>query len=153
MQRDRVRCAGVANRRLGGEIIACVAILENPGDEQNVARDILSNLGAALMGGLGYAPSADIGSDHAVFQPCHGSAPDIAGENVANPTSLILSAAMMLSWLGERRGVRNLVDSGQAISEAVDRVLADPDGRTRDLGGCVDTDRFGRLVADAVAAS
>jgi len=67
---------------------------------ENMFGDILSDLGAGLMGGLGLAPSADIGLDHAVFQPRHGSAPDIAGQGKANPFAMILSAAMMLDWLG-----------------------------------------------------
>lgn len=66
---------------------------------ENMFGDILSDLGAGLMGGLGLAPSADIGLDHAVFQPRHGSAPDIAGQGKANPFAMILSAAMMLDWL------------------------------------------------------
>ena len=72
---------------------------------ENMFGDILSDLGAGLVGGMGYAPSADIGDTHAVFQPCHGSAPDIAGQGKANPTAMFLSAAMMLDWLGEQHGV------------------------------------------------
>ena len=67
---------------------------------ENMFGDILSDLGAGLMGGLGVAPSADIGLHNAVFQPCHGSAPDIAGMGKANPMAMILSGAMMLDWLG-----------------------------------------------------
>ena len=79
--------------------------------------DILSDLGAGLMGGLGFAPSADIGDEDAVFQPCHGSAPDIAGKGLANPTAMFLSAGMMLEWLGDRHGVntgdtRRVADKG-----------------------------------------
>ena len=73
---------------------------------ENMFGDILSDLGAGLMGGLGVAPSADIGMDHAVFQPCHGSAPDIAERGIANPLAMILSAAMMLDWLGLRHNKR-----------------------------------------------
>jgi 3-isopropylmalate dehydrogenase len=69
---------------------------------ENMFGDILSDLAAALVGGLGVAPSADIGDDHAVFQPCHGTAPDIAGQGIANPIATILSAAMMLEWLASR---------------------------------------------------
>ncbi len=72
---------------------------------ENMFGDILSDLGAALMGGMGMAPSADVGDRHAVFQPCHGTAPDIAGRGVANPTAMFLSAAMMLEWLGELHDV------------------------------------------------
>ncbi len=72
---------------------------------ENMFGDILSDLGAGLMGGMGMAPSADIGERHAVFQPCHGSAPDIVGRGLANPTATFLSAAMMLEWLGDQHGV------------------------------------------------
>ena len=71
---------------------------------ENMFGDILSDLGAALLGGIGLAPSADIGDRHAVFQPCHGSAPDIMGTGKANPVGMFLSAAMMLDWLAERHG-------------------------------------------------
>lgn len=66
---------------------------------ENQFGDILSDLGAAIVGGLGMAPSAEIGDDHALFQPSHGTAPQLAGKNVANPIACILSAAMMLDWL------------------------------------------------------
>jgi 3-isopropylmalate dehydrogenase len=69
---------------------------------ENMFGDILSDLAAGLVGGLGMAPSADIGDHHAVFQPCHGTAPDIAGQGIANPVATILSAAMMLEWLASR---------------------------------------------------
>ena len=88
---------------------AALRMVQRPWDldvlvTENMFGDILSDLGAGLMGGLGFAPSADIGDDHAVFQPCHGTAPDIAGMGRANPTAMFLSAAMMLEWLGERHG-------------------------------------------------
>src|SRR5690606_2421348 len=78
-----------------------LAMVQKPWDfdvlvTENMFGDILSDLGAALIGGMGMAPSADIGDDHAVFQPCHGSAPDIMGTGMANPTAMILSGAMML---------------------------------------------------------
>ena len=69
---------------------------------ENMFGDILSDLAAGLIGGMGMAPSADIGDRHAVFQPAHGTAPDIAGKGIANPIAAILSAAMMLDWLGRR---------------------------------------------------
>src|SRR5499427_9792238 len=71
---------------------------------ENMFGDILSDLTAGLIGGMGMAPSADIGDTHAVFQPCHGTAPDIMGQGVANPTAMILSAALMLDWLADRHG-------------------------------------------------
>ena len=69
---------------------------------ENMFGDILSDLTAGLIGGMGMAPSADIGDKHAVFQPCHGTAPDIMGKGLANPTAMILSAALMLDWLADR---------------------------------------------------
>ncbi|MEM7379246.1 MAG: isocitrate/isopropylmalate family dehydrogenase [Pseudomonadota bacterium] len=114
---------------------------------ENMFGDILSDLGAGLMGGLGVAPSADIGAHHAVFQPCHGSAPDIAGSGVANPTAMLLSAGMMLDWLGTKHGIAELNRDAKRVQLAVDAVLGDPDCLTRDLGGRATT----RAVADSVA--
>jgi isocitrate/isopropylmalate dehydrogenase len=85
-----------------------------------------------------------------VAQAQHGSAPDIAGKNIANPASLIGSAAMLLAWLGERRDEDKLTRAGAAIEAALDRVIAKPDGRTPDMGGKLGTDAFGKRVAQAV---
>jgi 3-isopropylmalate dehydrogenase len=87
---------------------------------ENIFGDILSDLAAGLMGGMGFAPSADIGLEHAVFQPCHGSAPDIAGKGMANPTATFLSGAMMLEWLGERHRNPAAVRAGTLLRSAVD---------------------------------
>lgn len=87
---------------------------------ENMFGDILSDLGAGLLGGLGFAPSADIGDSHAVFQPCHGTAPDIAGQGRANPIAMILSAAMMLEWLGEKHDRSDLGLAGRLVRTAVD---------------------------------
>lgn len=120
----------------------------------NFYGDILSDLASELSGSLGLAGSINANAEtgRVCAQAQHGSAPDIAGKNIANPTSLILSAAMMLTWLGEQRGIPKLMDAGAAIAEAVDKVIEDPAKRTRDLGGTVNTDRFGSFVAEAVAA-
>lgn len=120
----------------------------------NFYGDILSDLASELSGSLGLAGSINANRETGLCcaQAQHGSAPDIQGRNVANPTSLILSAAMMLSWLGEQRGNRKLIDAGKAVTKAVDEVVDDPAKRTRDLGGNVNTDDFGRLVAGAIAA-
>ena len=102
---------------------------------ENMFGDILSDLASGLIGGMGMAPSADIGDDAAVFQPAHGTAPDIAGQGIANPTGMILSVAMMLEWLpGDEVKV-----GGRLIREAVARTLADPDKRTPDMGGTLKT--------------
>lgn len=95
---------------------------------ENMFGDILSDLAAGIIGGMGLAPSADIGDRHGVFQPAHGSAPDIAGAGIANPLATILSAAMMLDWL-------DLPAYGDAIRSAVTLTLADPACQTKDLGG------------------
>ena len=83
---------------------------------ENMFGDILSDLAAGLIGGMGMAPSADIGDKHAVFQPCHGTAPDIMGQGMANPTAMILSAAMMLDWLADKHDHR-----GRGRSRRADR--------------------------------
>ena len=100
----------------------------------------------ASWAGLGLAPSADIGHDHAVFQPCHGSAPDIAGKGVANPFAMILSAAMMLDWLGTKHNIEKMVSDGAKLRDAVYKVVADGSVLTRDLGGTSGTE----AAADAV---
>jgi 3-isopropylmalate dehydrogenase len=102
---------------------------------ENIFGDILSDLAAGLIGGMGMAPSADLGSDCAVFQPSHGTAPDIAGKAIANPVATILSAAMMLEWLAHPE----LVAGAQRIRHAVEAVFADPANRTPDMGGRLTT--------------
>jgi 3-isopropylmalate dehydrogenase len=119
---------------------------------ENMFGDILSDLGAGLMGGLGLAPSADIGLEHAVFQPCHGSAPDIAGQGIANPFAMILSAAMMLEWLGLRGDNDAMRADGTRLREAVDAVVADGSFLTRDLGGTARTTEAARAVTQALTA-
>lgn len=109
---------------------------------ENMFGDILSDLAAGLVGGMGMAPSADIGDKHGVFQPSHGTAPDIAGKGIANPVATIVSAAMMLEWLG-------LTREAAAIHRAVGTVLAQGH-RTADLGGGVSTPEMGNLIAAAV---
>ena len=91
---------------------------------ENMFGDILSDLTAGIVGGMGLAPSGDIGDTHALFQPCHGSAPDIAGQGKANPTATILSAAMMLDWLAERTGVEALAQDAMRLERAVDAAYA-----------------------------
>ncbi|MEJ6397472.1 isocitrate/isopropylmalate dehydrogenase family protein [Yoonia sp. 208BN28-4] len=117
---------------------------------ENMFGDILSDLGAGLMGGLGLAPSADIGLDNAVFQPCHGSAPDIAGQGLANPFAMILSAAMMLEWLGLRHDNAAMVADGRRLRETVDRIVAAGTHLTRDLGGTATTAEAAQAVQDAL---
>ncbi len=102
---------------------------------ENMFGDILSDLGAALVGGMGMAPSADIGDRHAVFQPCHGTAPDIVGRGLANPTAMILSGAMMLDWLGHRHAMPACAQAGADLTRAVERAFADGTLLPAEAGG------------------
>ncbi|NVO17494.1 MAG: isocitrate/isopropylmalate dehydrogenase family protein [Rhodoplanes sp.] len=102
---------------------------------ENQFGDILSDLGGGLIGGLGMAPSGDIGDSHALFQPSHGTAPDIAGQGKANPTAMILSAAMMLDWLGQRHGLPAATAAGDRITRAVDNAFGSRRIRTCEIGG------------------
>ena len=115
---------------------------------ENMFGDILSDLGAGLIGGMGFAPSADVGDDHAVFQPCHGSAPDIAGQGKANPTAMLLSGAMMLEWLGETFDTPEAVEAGGLVRAAVDRAFAAGELKPGELGGTAGTNE----IADKVLA-
>ena len=112
----------------------------------NLYGDIVSDLSAGLVGGLGVVPGANLGNGCAVFEAVHGSAPDIANKNLANPTALLLSALMMLDHLGEREGAAR-------IRAALDEVLVTGTIRTRDLGGTASTTEFTDAVCRAVEAS
>jgi isocitrate dehydrogenase (NAD+) len=108
---------------------------------ENLYGDIVSDLCAGLVGGLGLAPGANIGEEGAVFEAVHGTAPDIAGKNAANPMAMVLSGAMMLDYLGE-------LDAARRVRAAVTAVLADGGKRTRDLGGTAGTSE----IAEALVA-
>ena len=116
---------------------------------ENMFGDILSDQAAALVGGMGMAPSGDIGDRHALFQPCHGSAPDIAGRGLANPTATILSAAMMLDWLAQQSGIEALGEAAMRLERAVDAAFAGGALTPFELGGRDGT----RAIADAVASN
>jgi len=107
----------------------------------NLYGDILSDMAAGLVGGLGLVPGANIGEEGAVFEPAHGSAPDIAGQNIANPTACILSSVMMLRYIGE-------VEAASKIENAVEAVLKDGKHLTCDLGGNTGTIEFTQIVID-----
>ncbi len=113
---------------------------------ENMFGDILSDLAAGLVGGMGMAPSGDIGDDYAVFQPSHGTAPDIAGKGIANPIATILSAAMMLEWLGSPAALEGVA----MINQAVTKVLTDSSNRTPDMGGKRTTQEMGQIVIDSL---
>jgi isocitrate dehydrogenase (NAD+) len=119
---------------------ACMHLVMNPEKLDvlllpNLYGDIVSDLCAGLVGGLGVVPGANLGTDAAVFEAVHGSAPDIALKNLANPTALLLSALMMLDHIGER-------ETSAGIRAALDKVLTDGAVRTRDLGGSASTTEF-----------
>ncbi len=106
---------------------------------ENMFGDILSDVGAALMGGMGMAPSADIGDGHAVFQPCHGTAPDIAGRGMANPTAMFLSAVMMLDWLADRHDLPSCRRAAAVLAGGVRDAYADGTLVTAENGGAAGT--------------
>lgn len=116
---------------------------------ENMFGDILSDLAAGLIGGLGMAPSADIGDAHAVFQPCHGTAPDIMGQGKANPTAMILSAAMMLDWLADRHDHPPAAEAAQRIERAVDAAYAGG-LRPMEFGGPDGTDAIAGAILKAL---
>ncbi len=124
----------------------CMQLVRNPERfdvllMENLYGDILSDLCAGLVGGLGVVPGANIGERTAMFEAVHGTAPDIAGKNLANPTALMMSAAMMLDWLG-------LTEASRRLDRALLRVYSEGRVRTSDLGGTATTTEF----TDAVIA-
>lgn len=102
---------------------------------ENMFGDIISDLGAATVGGMGLSPSAELGDGHGLFQGAHGSAPDIAGQDAASPLATVLSATMMLRWLSDRHGDADLARQAERIETAVEKVLAAGESVPRDLGG------------------
>jgi isocitrate dehydrogenase (NAD+) len=107
---------------------------------ENLYGDLVSDLCAGLVGGLGVVPGANLGDHYAVFEAVHGSAPDIAGSGKANPTALILSAALMLQHIGERK-------AAESIRRAVDAVLTEGADVTPDLGGTGSTTKMAEAIA------
>ncbi|MCG8339048.1 MAG: isocitrate/isopropylmalate dehydrogenase family protein [Proteobacteria bacterium] len=113
---------------------------------ENMFGDILSDLGAALIGGMGMAPSGDIGENHAVFQPCHGTAPDIIGKGMANPVAMLRSAAMMVEWLGEKAGIPEAHQASRFIQLGIDKAFEGGELLPYELGGTAGT----REIFDAI---
>lgn len=113
---------------------------------ENMFGDIISDLGAGIVGGMGMAPCAEIGLEHGLFQPAHGSAPDIMGQGRANPTAMIVSAAMMLDWLAVRSGDQATADAGTALHQAVYDVYADGEHLPMEFGGNAGSRVFGDAV-------
>jgi 3-isopropylmalate dehydrogenase len=118
----------------------------------NMFGDILSDLAAGLVGGLGLAPGLNVGERYAMAQATHGSAPDIAGRNVANPYAIMISAQMLLAWLGRKHSDRAAVDGAQRIEQAVHRTIGENLARTPDIGGKATTEDFGRAVISLLHA-
>lgn len=114
----------------------------------NMFGDILSDQASELSGSLGLAASLNAGKDNAVAQAQHGSAPDIAGQDLANPCSLIGSAAMLLGWLADRREDPRLAEAANLIDAALSETITNPDTRTRDLGGTLGTAAFTQAVVE-----
>ena len=112
----------------------------------NMFGDILSDEASELSGSLGLGGAINVGDEICVAQAQHGSAPDIAGKDIANPTSLLLSAALLLDWRGQRDGNERLIEAAAAIAAAVDQVLGNAAARTRDIGGVAGTQVFGAAV-------
>jgi 3-isopropylmalate dehydrogenase len=117
----------------------------------NTFGDILSDAASGLVGGLGLAPGLSAGPHRAMAQATHGSAPDIAGRNIANPYAMIMSGQMLLAWLGHKHAAPLAVRAADLIERAVERVIAERRALTRDLGGEAGTAEMGDAVARAVA--
>jgi 3-isopropylmalate dehydrogenase len=112
--------------------------------------DILSDIGAGIVGGLGLAPGLCVGERQAMAQATHGSAPDIAGRNIANPYAMIVSGQMLLAWLGRKRNEPKAVDAAKLIAAAVEKIIGEARHLTRDLGGSASTQQMGDAIAAAV---
>ncbi len=117
---------------------------------ENMFADIISDLSGGLVGGMGMAPCAEIGEKHGLFQPAHGTAPDIAGKGIANPTAMFLSAAMMLDWLGEQHDVPACRTAASLLDAAVENVYRDGRSLPREFGGTASTSDLARAVIDAL---
>lgn len=118
---------------------------------ENLCGDILSDLAAALVGGLGFAPSGEIGPRNALFQPCHGSAPDIAGQGIANPAAAILSGALMLEYLADRHALPAAAETASTVRAAVDQAFGEGLVRTLDIGGADRTARVTEVISGLCA--
>ena len=129
---------------------ACMQLVMNPHQfdvivTTNLFGDIISDLCAGLIGGLGMAPGANIGDEVAIFEAVHGSAPDIAGKKVANPSALMLAAALMLDHLDQS-------DSAQKLRHAIRETIAAGDRLTADLGGNASTQEYTAAVIERVSS-
>ena len=131
---------------------ACMKMVQDPCQfdmllMENLYGDVVSDLCAGLVGGLGVVPGANIGTEHAVFEAVHGSAPDIAGKGIANPLALLMSAVMMLNHLADTQGCTNSKATAEKIKQGYNQALADG-CKTGDLGGELSTEQFADAVID-----
>jgi 3-isopropylmalate dehydrogenase len=117
---------------------------------ENMFADIISDLSGGLVGGMGMAPCAEIGERHGLFQPAHGTAPDIAGKGIANPTAMFLSAAMMLDWLGDQHHVPACHTAAALLDAAIEKVFRDGRCLPREFGGTASTGDLTRAVTEAL---
>jgi 3-isopropylmalate dehydrogenase len=129
-------------------------LIRNPEDfdvilTTNLFGDILSDEAAQVVGGLGIGPSANIGNNFALFEPVHGAAFDIAGKDIANPTSILLSTKMMLEWLADKYNDLDAFNIGQHIEEVIISLLKQ-NKKTKDIGGNLSTTDFTKLVASSM---
>jgi 3-isopropylmalate dehydrogenase len=141
--------------RAAGSSIAATRSLRNLNDlrYENMLGDILSDLAGELAGSLGLAGAVNAGDVTAMAQATHGAAPDIAGQGIANPVGMIRSTALLLRWLGERRGVAALTAIAGRIEAAVARTLSAGQVRTPDLGGRATSRELAAAIADAARRS
>jgi 3-isopropylmalate dehydrogenase len=116
----------------------------------NMFGDILSDEAAGLVGGLGMAPGLCVGPTYVMAQATHGSAPDIAGRHIANPYAIVMSAQMMLLWLGEKREDPSAIQAARQIEMAVEQVLTESQTVTPDMGGSANTEEMGAAICDAL---
>ncbi len=158
-----IRCARTVREEEGftdidyEEVIidaGCMRLVQDPTQFdvlllENLYGDVLSDLCAGFVGGLGVVPGANIGDDYAVFEAVHGSAPDIAGKGVANPLALVMSGVMMLNHIAETRGDESCRVAGGRIRDAYNRALSDGH-KTRDLGGELGTEEFASALIERI---
>jgi isocitrate dehydrogenase (NAD+) len=155
-----LRCAREAHELRYGDVsfeeqiidAGCMRIVQDPAQfdvilSENLYGDVLSDLCAGLVGGLGVTPGANFGGNHAVFEAVHGSAPDIAGQNLANPLALIMSAVMMLRHLATTTGDASCITAADRIRDAYNACL-DEGQKTHDLGGDLGTREFTQAIVD-----
>jgi len=160
-----IRCARAVREEEGftdvdyDEVIidaGCMRLVQDPTQFdvlllENLYGDVLSDLCAGFVGGLGVIPGANIGNDYAVFEAVHGSAPDIAGKGVANPLALLMSGVMMLNHIADTRADESCRVAASSIREAYNRALSDGQ-KTRDLGGNLGTEDFASALIERIGS-